>query len=130
MRRKLLIVLSIVMLSAFVQTAAAQGQPYTPERGSAERKAIFDAMRVNRADKDVVFTPIVFLVQNGYAWVIAAASGHGNQYENDVALVRKVGGKWKFAASPCTEEDCDTDKEIKKIQKKYPKAPKAIFKLE
>lgn len=130
MKNKLLILLSIAMLAAFVQTAAAQSKPYTPEPGSTERKAIFDAMRANREDKDVVFTPMVFLVQNGYAWVIAAASGHANQYESDYALVRKVGGTWKFAAAPCSEEGCDMDKEIKKIQKKFPKAPKAIFKTE
>jgi hypothetical protein len=130
MKRKLLFLLSVIILGLSVQGALAQADPYTPERGSAERKAILDAMRKNRGDNDIVYTPKVFLVQNGYAWVVASAAGGSNQYEDEIVLIRKVSGKWRFAAAPCVEEACTMSKEIKKIQKKYPKAPKAIFKVE
>jgi hypothetical protein len=74
MKIKLLILLSVVILLGQAESALAQKKPYTPERGSAERKAILDAMRTNRGFPDAVYTPRVFLVQNGYAWVVAHAA--------------------------------------------------------
>jgi len=130
MKKNLFVLFAVMIAALFVQNAFAQAKPYTPAKGSAERKAILDAMRTNRGDTDVVYTPRVFLVQNGYAWVVAGTAVSSNQYEDEIALMRKVGGKWKFADAPCVEEACSMAKEIKKIQKKFPKAPRGIFKVE
>jgi hypothetical protein len=53
---KLLVSLVFVALSS--ASAAAQARPYTPDKGSAERKAITDALRVpvqKKLKQEVIF---------------------------------------------------------------------------
>lgn len=54
------------------QAASPQGQPYTPEPGTAERKAIADALRVpveKQLKKSVVFKIDHLKVQDGWAFL-------------------------------------------------------------
>lgn len=125
---------------AFVFTANAQSV-HTPAQGSAERKAILDALRVP-VEKDlkqkVSFVAEHFSVQGSWAFVSGRPrkpSGErvdlkGTMFEgeedlfddNFFALLRKTGGKWKVVthALGCTDVCYATWWEDHK-------APKAIF---
>ena len=63
--------LAILMMVTSILTVA-QERPYTPEAGTAERKAIMDALRVpikKQLKKDVIFKIDALKVQNGWAFV-------------------------------------------------------------
>ncbi len=98
------------------EIASNRGKVYTPKRGSAERKAIFNALRVpveKQLKQSIVFAPSNFKVYNGWAFVGGeplTRSGKkpdykGTIYQQDVeadmfdnnffALLRKTGGRWK-----------------------------------
>ena len=73
---------------------------YTPARGSAERKAILDAMRAHRRRFDT--QPVIFVVghlrvQRGWAWLsVAPQSPDGrSKYEDESALLRRRAGRWE-----------------------------------
>lgn len=116
---------------------------YTPERGSAERKAILDALRlpVERDLKQkVIFVADNFRVQGSWAFVsgtpqnsnggspdysgtkYAEAVDSGAFDNNFFALLRKTSGRWRVTtvAIGCTDV-CFAD-----WWRRY-KAPKAIF---
>jgi hypothetical protein len=80
-------------------SAAQDSAARTPPQGSAERKAILDAMRAERARFDTL--PVVFVVRHlkvrgGWAWLEAdPQSPDGSQrYEGEAALLRSQGGAW------------------------------------
>lgn len=140
MVKKLIIrsALIIAVCSSIVAQSA-----YTPEKGSAERTAILNALRipVERALKQkIVFAADHFKVQGNWAYLSGApqnAAGGRPNYRNTkysdavdsgafdhnfFALLKKSGGKWKVTryAIGCTDV-CYAD---------WPsefKAPKAIF---
>lgn len=130
-----------LILLAGAGTAAQSA--YTPEKGSAERKAILDALRVpveRELKQKVVFAIDNFKVQGTWAFVSGTpqnASGGQPDYSNTqyaeavdsgafdnnfFALMRKTGSKWKIVtrAIGCTDV-CFAD-----WWSRY-KAPKAIF---
>ena len=97
-------------------TAAAQSAAYTPEKGSAERKAITDALRVpvgKMVKQSVVFKIDHLKVQDDWAFMLGAprksdggqidysktkyaeAKRHGMFDDNIMALLQKVKGKWR-----------------------------------
>jgi hypothetical protein len=121
----------IVWASLLLSTAPAHAQaaPYTPPVGSAERKAILDAMRALGDIHDRVFLLRYLKVQNGWAWMRGdPQSPDGkNHYESESALFRKEGAAWKVLDQPCAEADCDDKKEMARIRAAYPKAPAGIF---
>lgn len=132
------------LIGVMLLAAAAFGQGvYTPERGSAERKAILDALRrpVERELKQkIVFAAENFNVSGGWAFVSGDPQSpdggqpdyRGTPYQeakdadmfdnNFFALLRKTGGKWKVVhyAIGCTDV-CYAD-----WWRRY-KAPKGIF---
>jgi len=66
-----LIVLAASLILAMGGTAAAQECPYTPAVGSAERKAIMDALRIpvqERLEQRVVFVANKFAACRGWAF--------------------------------------------------------------
>jgi len=131
----------------FVLIAAAVGvsaqSVYTPDKGSPERKAILDALRVpveRDLKQKVVFATDHFKVQGTWAYVSGtpqnSAGGdpdysktkYTEQFDtgafdnNFFALLRKTGGRWKVThyLIGCTDV-CYLD-----WWRRY-KAPKAIF---
>jgi hypothetical protein len=128
-KNSLIIFFGLLFILQFSQSVSAQSKPYTPAKGSAERKAIMKGLK-QKFGANLVFTPTVLKVQNGWAWVITdASSADGSQQlESVAALLQKKSGSWKVVAVPCLEEDCGLDAEIKKIRKQFPKAPAGIFK--
>ncbi len=140
MLKKSVISLSIVLMFAF----AAFGQKvYTPEKGSAERKAILDALRApveKELKQKIQFAINDFNVSGTWAFLSGEpqdASGNRPNYEgteyreqveadmfdnNFFALLKKTGGKWKVVthAIGCTDV-CYA------MWWKDHKAPKAVF---
>jgi hypothetical protein len=128
-----------MMLTA-VAAAAAQNV-YTPERGSAERKAILDVLRlpVEKVMKQkIVFVVQTMNVQGNWAFtsgyfqrpdatepILSGTIFDGDEdiFENNFfGLLRKTGGKWRITthAVSCTDV-CYSD-----WWSRF-KAPKAIF---
>jgi len=134
----LLLVLAVLMAAATVSA-----QVHTPEKGSAERKAIVDALRVpvkKELKQDVIFVINDLNVSGTWAFLGGApespAGGppdysrtpyadeeENGAFDNNIfALFRKTGGKWKVVKYyiGCTDVCYAT------WWKDY-KAPKAIF---
>jgi hypothetical protein len=116
---------AILLLLAFSSVAAAQSA-YTPEKGSPERKAILDALRLpieRDLKQKVVFVADNFRVQGNFAFVSGTpqnSSGEDPDYartkyahqvdsgafdNNFFALLKKTAGKWRVAthAIGCTD---------------------------
>lgn len=137
----------IMRMAAFIAVmivfsgAALSQSVYTPTQGSAERKAILNALRVP-VEKDlkqkVTFVTDNFRVQGNWAFVSGRPrkpsgdrielkgtqfEGHDDMYDdNFFGLLRKTGGKWRVVthALGCTDV-CYA------IWWSDHKAPKAIF---
>lgn len=139
MRAKFLFAISLSVLAVALQAQT----PYTPEKGSPERKAILDALRmpVERDLKQkVVFVAENFNVLGSWAFVSGTpqnANGGSPDYSrtqyadaldsgafdnNFFALLRKTAGKWKVTtyAIGCTDV-CYAD-----WWRRY-RAPKGVF---
>ena len=137
-KRSFLSFVIVAMLSA-----AAAAQVHEPEKGSPERKAILDALRipVERVLKQrVVFTTDSFKVSGNWAFVSGSpqtpdggrpdysrskyrtAVDAGAFDNNFFALVKRTAGKWKTVA---VEIGC-TDVCFMEWPQKY-HAPRSIF---
>jgi hypothetical protein len=131
------LIFGLLTVSSFGQGA------YTPEKGSAERKAILDALRVpveRELKQPIVFVSDNFKVQGAWAFVsgtpqkpngdvpnykgtkYAEAENDGAFDNNFFALLKKTAGKWRVTtyAIGCTDV-CYTD-----WWRRF-RAPKAIF---
>lgn len=107
---------SIALIALFLCQAFAQSQSYTPERGTPERQAITDALRLpvqKQLKTKVIFKIDHLKVQHGWAFMKGmpqqpngnAVDYHGTPYQSAidagafddgiVALLRKRGGKWQ-----------------------------------
>jgi len=135
-----LLITSLLLVTAFGLSA----QPaHTPEKGSAERKAIFDALRVpieRNLKQKIVFVADNFNVYGNWAFVGGtpqSANGGAPDYSrtqyadaqesgafdnNFFALLKKTAGKWKIVtyAIGCTDV-CYAD------WWRTHRAPKAVF---
>lgn len=120
-------IVALILLAALA--ACSQPGPTTPPEGSAERDAIFAAMRQGRDQPDLVFVPRDFKAQGDWAWITAdpQSKDGANKYETESWLVQRSGGTWTVAAQPCAEEGCDPKTEVEKIRARFPAAPEAIF---
>ena len=107
----------VVVITLLVAPAIlAQTGPYTPDKGSAERKAIADALRVpveRKLKQGVIFRIDHLMVRNGWAFLLgtprrpdggpidyrntpyAEAQKAGAFDDGVVALLHKVGGRWR-----------------------------------
>jgi hypothetical protein len=105
------LLLALMNLSVAVTNlaAAADSGPdaYTPQPGSAERKAILDALRAWGGDMDVIYVVRHLKVKNGYAWahVLPQSKDGSSHYEDLSALLKEDQGRWAVAEVPCAEED-------------------------
>lgn len=112
---------------------------HTPAKGSTERKAIMDALRVvvrKMSALEVIFVVRHLKVNNDWAWVEAdPESADGTQhYETLVGLLHRKNGHWVYVEGPpefaiCEEDpDCiDPVRYFKKLGRKYPAASPDIF---
>jgi hypothetical protein len=123
---------------SFAHTVASttQRRAYTPPHGSAERKAILDALRDETRQlhqANVIFVVNYLKVQNGWAWVQTSPQSPdgSNRYEDVSALLRKRRNVWMVVEIACTEEDnpnCIGDEGYyKKLRNRFPLAPRGIF---
>jgi len=127
MPRKLIVTAFVLALLA--GPAAAKTYVHTPPMGSAERKAIMDAMRATGDLPDRIFIVKFLKVSQGWAWLEAdPRSKDGKQsYEPESALLQQKGKAWKVVDQPCSEESCDADEEMSRIKTDHPEAPAVIF---
>lgn len=129
-----------------IQGATVKTGPYTPERGSPERKAIIDALRVpieKQLKQSVIFKIDHLKVQSNWAFLLAqpqqpdgsSINYAGTVYQDAVdagafddgviGLLRNTNGRWRVVQFVIGA----TDVPYVDWDKKY-RAPKAIFKLE
>ena len=118
-------------------SAAEQGtSPYTPAKGSPERKAIVDALRDETRQLHqvgVIFVVNHLKVQNGWAWIQTSPQSPdgSNRYEDVSALLRKRKNVWVVVEVACTEEGNDNclgaEGYFKKLSQRFPLAPRGIF---
>lgn len=133
----------VAFLIVIAALAAAAQNVYTPEKGSTERKAILDALRVP-VEKDlkqsVVFAADDFRVSGNWAFIggqpqsanggrphyrgtkYARAEADGMFDNNIFALLKKTAGVWKVV----TFQIGCTDVCYLGWDKRY-RAPKAVF---
>lgn len=130
----------VTLVFCFASIAIAQ-QVYTPEKGSPERAAILNALRIpveKKLKQRIVFVTDNFRVQGNWAFVSGEPrtptggkpnlkgtvfDGHEDAFDdNFFGLLKKTGGKWRVVthALGCTDV-CYAD-----WWRRY-KAPKAIF---
>ena len=136
-RRSFLAVLATSLASpAFAET------PHTPAPGSAERKAIADAMRkairnaFGEPEAEFVFIFRTLRVQGDWAWAVAEpqrVGGEAGQFEGVSFLLRKSSGGWRVAESlpdevaSADEPDKAMRAWLKAIAAKYPALPKGVL---
>jgi hypothetical protein len=119
------------LASTLCYAAAAGAKAYTPQAGSAERKAILDALRkpVQKAAKQpVVFYDVSLRVENGWAFVNAISKDRSGKklVLGDLAtsgLLHKKAGRWQvlyWGVAGDISVTCEA-------AKRYPQAPRSIF---
>ncbi|MDQ3814501.1 MAG: hypothetical protein M3347_11190 [Armatimonadota bacterium] len=111
--------------------SSCDAKPYTPKAGSAERKAILDALRKpveKEAKQHVIFYDVSLRVEKGWAFVTAISKDQTGRklVLGDLAtsgLLRKKGARWQvlhWGVAGDISVTCEA-------AKKYPKAPRSIF---
>ncbi len=129
---------TILIITAPAVSNAGTNLPYTPAKGSQERKAILDALRdevLRLHNLRVIFVVSYMKVQNGWAWVqVRPQSPDGkNKYEGILALIHKESNRWKVVEMPSQEEDnldyVGSNEYFKELKQKFPTVPLAIFPL-
>ena len=133
----LLVCMSLSCVITNLPTAADSGpEAYTPQPGSAERKAILDALRrwvKEQHHLEVVFVVRHLKVNNGYAWVhtLPQSKDGSSRYEDISALLNKDHGRWAVAEIPCAEEDnpdCIGDPGyFDGLKRRFPEMPEDIL---
>ena len=127
------IILTVSMMTLFLALApasdSAQSKPYTPVKGSTERKAILDAIRQYRKAPSEVYTPTTFNVGNGFSVVYARDPNDPDVDTGAIdLLLRKTGKVWKVVADLMPAEGVSAETQIKSVRRKYPAAPAELFK--
>lgn len=141
-RRYLLLILlmaSLIAIAVPAQLREAFGgerRVQTPAPGSAERRAMLDAMRLKVRELhglDVVFVVREMKVSEGWAWVhtLPQSKDGSARYEDFFALLRKENGRWRIAEIPCTEPDnpecIDNPGYFRMLAERFPGLPAAIL---
>jgi hypothetical protein len=116
--------------------------PHTPAPGSAERKAIADAMRaaVRKAfgepEAEFVFVFHTLRVLGDWAWAEAEPQRTGTdagKFEGVSFLLRRISGAWKVVetlpddVASADEPDKAMRNWLKSVSAKYPKLPKGVL---
>ena len=120
---------------------ALADEPHTPAKGSAERKAIMDAIRPTYkgegSDGQIVFLVNYLKVHNGWAWADVTPLGSDNKpvaeggpaflhYENQVWKAIDLSTIPEDPKDPLGPEDASPGF-IRNLRKMYPGVPLDIF---
>ncbi|MDB6140795.1 MAG: hypothetical protein JWO94_3867 [Verrucomicrobiaceae bacterium] len=132
----LILALAATLSLACRAESPAKDQVHTPEKASAERKAIIDAVHAEYAKNDkertaatVEFVVPYLKVHNGWAWIeIHPKTKDGQQaFEPQSELYQLKDGKWTFVDALSGEADADPARDIREMKKKYPALPHDIL---
>jgi hypothetical protein len=137
MKRRLWLAFALVCAAALVgygQGSAPDDLAHTPEKGSAERQAIMDALR---GSDQVVFQVHYLKVHHGWAWAdVTPVDSKGQATaEGGPNLLHLVAGKWQVLdlskvpedpKDPLGAEDASPGF-IRKLRKTFPGVPADIF---
>jgi hypothetical protein len=128
MRKLTILGFGLLLLMTVSQVSRAQSEPYTPAKGSPERKAILDAVRKYRKAPNEVYIPSGFWIIEGWAYVSAP---NPNDPDIDTEafeyIVRKTRGAWRVVDQVSHVEGTDYKKERRRIKRRFPSLPMAIF---
>ena len=141
MERKLLEFWALVCLSLTLSAALALADTlHTPAKGSAERKAIMDALRgkySGQYGEAVLFQVHYLKVHSGWAWVdVTPLDAKGKAIaEGGTSLLNRKDGSWSvidLSTIPADPKNPLGDQEaspgfIKNLLNVYPQAPLDIF---
>jgi hypothetical protein len=128
MKRILLITLAIVSVGLAVGSVQAQSGVYTPAVGSPQRKTILDGVRKFRNAPNEVYTPRVFRVAGGWAYVAAPdPSDPGVDTLAFDLVLRKSGGTWKVVDQISHVEGTDYASEVQRIRRKFRSLPRSLL---
>ena len=135
-RSSLLGVFVLAAVLSFVVSAAAQTTAglHIPRQGSAERKAILDALRT---DDQVSFKVHFLKVHNGWAWIDVTPLGKDGKpvAEGGPSLLHHEQGEWKVQDlskvpedphDPLGPEDASRGF-VRNLRKTFPGVPADIF---
>lgn len=133
MRKAIVLLLATVFLLQTAGLCMADGA-VTPPVGSAERKAIMNAMRAELRENfgiEAVFVVNWLKVKDGWAWAETDPQSRDgkNRYESFLALLKKCEGVWTVAEIPPLEEDSPPidDAYFKGLIEKFPGLPCEVF---
>ncbi|MGD0921170.1 MAG: hypothetical protein ABSA70_05310 [Terriglobia bacterium] len=113
-------------------TDVAAQDLHSPGKGSAERKAILDALRA-KMNTGRIFVVETLRVHNGWAWThVKPQSRDGKRHYEDIwALLQEHDGSWQTVELQCTEVGNPTctggGGAYERLRAKFPAAPEDIF---
>jgi hypothetical protein len=118
--------------SLVLASCATVNTAHTPRDGSAEKKAILQAVQhalARQGRKNLVLVVPYLKVHNGWAWIqVNPQSADGRQhYESQSGLLQQTANKWTLLEWMPAEEGTDYAKYFQKLKAKYPSAPPDIF---
>src|SRR5690349_8102388 len=138
--KRLFILFACFALNAYLVSAQSASALHTPEKGSAERKAIMDALReeyLKGSGQRVIFQVNHLKVHQGWAWADVTPLDDKSKPvgEGGPNLLHYEKGAWVVVDLTGVEEDPDdplgpmdpTPRYIKNLQKKFPGVPSDIF---
>jgi hypothetical protein len=132
------LILATALITSALMSSAFADDVHEPAKGSAERKAILDALRVVQFPKQEVKYVVNYLrVHNNWAWVdVSPQDGSGKPVaEGGIALMHCKKGTWSYVDTSKVPED-PKDPEgaqdaspgfVKNLIKLHPDLPADIF---
>ena len=130
----LMLFFALLCLPVNAQTSTGKTQAHIPANGTAERKAIVDALR---GDQDVIFKVHYIKVHGDWCWIDTTPmdkQGHATA-EGGPNLLHQEDGKWKVMdlstvpedpKDPLGPEDASPGY-VKNLIKTFPGVPRDIF---
>ena len=130
----LIVLIAMLCMPLVAQTNATKPGPHVPVNGSAERKAIVDALR---GEQDVTFKVHYIKVHGDWCWIDTTPmdkQGHATA-EGGPNLLHLEDGKWKVMdlstvpddpKDPLGAEDASPGY-VKNVMKTFPGVPRDIF---
>jgi len=121
------------------------GKLHTPDEGSAERRALMDALREHYKSRQefagqthrghITFRVYYLKVHSGWAWTYAeprSSDPNDGFAENSGFLLHLTNGRWKVMKLPSMDDNGDGDRDpsasdVARIKKMYPSLPPDII---